>query len=269
MRAVHSLALFVAFTSTACLDISDASLGDNDAGGSGGTSSAHTGGGGAGGQTGGAVAGTGGMDQLVEGAAPGWSEGEEATCAHNVTPCGGDVVGTWKVTSSCLQVSGTTDLSDLGLGCRTAQITEGSLEVTGTWRADDMETYTDKTIVTGTETLELPRSCLIISGTTTSCDSIATPLAAGRGYEMVTCVDNDATQGCTCQATVNQTGGLGVAPLVYAFRDGDYVIADDTLTILPDEQEYLYCVTGTTLIVTPKSVGKTGTVTGTVVLEKE
>ena len=39
MRAVHSVALFVAFASTACLDVSDASLGDNDAGGTGGTSS--------------------------------------------------------------------------------------------------------------------------------------------------------------------------------------------------------------------------------------
>ncbi len=156
-------------------------------------------------------------------------------------------------------------MSVIGLGCRTVQITEGSLEVTGTWRADDMEAHRDRTIVTGTETLELLRSCLVISGTTTTCDRIGGPLAAGLGYEMVTCVDNRATGGCTCRATVNQAGGLGVVPMVNAPAVGDCVIADDTLTVFPDEQEYSYCVAGTTLIVSPKGVGTTGTV----VLEKE
>ena len=77
MRAVHSVALFVAFASTACLDVSDASLGDNDAGGTGGTSSVQgdddTGG------TGDTAATSGGNEP---GGAP--------DTGRNVTPCVAD-----------------------------------------------------------------------------------------------------------------------------------------------------------------------------------
>ena len=59
--------------------------------------------------------------------------GAGASCP-NVTACGGDVVGTWTVTSSCLKVSGNLDPSLVGAGCASAPVT-GDLQVSGTWTA--------------------------------------------------------------------------------------------------------------------------------------
>jgi hypothetical protein len=41
------------------------------------------------------------------------------------------------------------------------------------------------------------------------------------------------------------------------------------LTITAGEQEYSYCVSGTTLTMTPQSTTRTGTVTGTVELQRQ
>src|SRR5450755_1519290 len=77
------------------------------------------------------------------GASP--SSGGAGGACTNVTACGGDVVGTWTV-SSCLNVSGQLDLS-ISPDC-SAQVT-GSLQVSGTWSAKADGTYTDNTTTTG------------------------------------------------------------------------------------------------------------------------
>ena len=51
----------------------------------------------------------------------------------NVAPCGGSVVGTWNVTSSCLKLSGDMDMSLASLGCPTVPV-NGSLQTTGNFR---------------------------------------------------------------------------------------------------------------------------------------
>src|SRR5512134_989071 len=40
----------------------------------------------------------------------------QASCL-GVTPCGGDVVGTWVAAGSCLPVSGDANMAGFGLGC--------------------------------------------------------------------------------------------------------------------------------------------------------
>src|SRR3954451_5746556 len=62
----------------------------------------------------------------------------------SVTACGGDVVGTWTVSSSCLTVSGALDLSLVGAGCPTAPVA-GTLAVTVTFTANADGTYLDDT----------------------------------------------------------------------------------------------------------------------------
>ena len=157
--------------------------------------------------------------------------------------------------------------SHLGLAdCGSAPVT-GSLEVTGTWTANADETYSDSTTTSGTETVELAAECKNISGTVTTCDRISGPLAAA-GYASVDCVDNPETDGCTCSATIDQPGGIGVAP-GYPRADGNYTTEDSTLTITAGEQEYSYCVEGTTLTMTPMSADVTGTLTGAVELQQE
>src|SRR4051794_18371431 len=66
----------------------------------------------------------------------------------SVVPCTGSVVGTWKVASSCLTMSGDMETSFLSLGCPTVPVS-GSLSVTGTFVANSDGTYTDNTTTTG------------------------------------------------------------------------------------------------------------------------
>ena len=77
-----------------------------------------------------------------------------ATCP-NVTACGGDVVGTWSVSSPCLKLNGSDiDFSLAGLDPNHSDNVgvTGSLSVSGTWTANADGTYTDGTTTTGTTT---------------------------------------------------------------------------------------------------------------------
>jgi hypothetical protein len=99
----------------------------------------------------------------------------EADCT-NVTPCGGDVVGTWVAAGSCLPISGMADMTGFGLGCTAAPVT-GTLEVTGAWTANADGTFIDQTTTSGDSQIELPPACLNVSGTTTTCDRLGGALA--------------------------------------------------------------------------------------------
>ena len=157
----------------------------------------------------GASSGTGGKSGSGGSGGSGGSPGTggSGTSCSNVSACGGDLVGTWTVTSSCLKVTGTLDLSLVGASCPTAPVT-GDLQVTGTWTANSDGTYSDDTTTTGTEQFTLASSCLVISSTPVTCDGAA-GLIQTLGYASVDCA-SAASGGCSCSATVHQTGGLGV-----------------------------------------------------------
>ena len=144
-----------------------------------------------------------------------------------MTACGGDLVGTWTVTSSCLKVSGNLDLSLVGAGCPSAPVT-GDLQVTGTWTANADGTYSDDTITTGTEQFTLAPSCLVISSTPVTCDGAA-GLIQNLGYASLTCTPTPSG-GCSCSATVHQTGGLGVVSVAPS-TSGNYTRSGNTVTI--------------------------------------
>jgi len=189
----------------------------------------------------------------------------EADC-QAVQPCGGDVVGAWVVAGSCLPVSGNADISGFGLGCTSAPVT-GALEVAGTWTANADGTFTDETTTSGRSQIELPAECLNVSGTITTCDRLGGALQA-LGYATVTCTDAASGGGCTCLATADQAGGLAMLA-VGAARNGRYAIANDVVTTSAgSSNEYAYCVSGDTLVMTPQTLGTTGTLTGTIVLVK-
>jgi hypothetical protein len=191
----------------------------------------------------------------------------EADC-EAVEPCGGEVVGTWVVAGSCLPVSGIANMSGFGLGCTEAPIS-GALEVTGTWAANADGTFTDGTTTTGDSQIELPPSCLTVSGTTTTCDRLGGALQS-LGYASVTCADAASGGGCTCAATVDQTGGLAMLAFGAA-SSGTYTTANNVLTASTggaDANAYAYCVSGNQMVMTPQASGRTGALTGTVVLVK-
>src|SRR5580698_2137508 len=159
---------------------------------------------------------------------------------QNVTACGGNVVGTWTVGSSCLTLSDDNlDIILAGLdpnSCKNVAIS-GSLTVTGTWTAKSDGTYTDGTTTSGTAQLQLPAGCLQISGTTTTCQRVGGPLA-GLGFASATCTDATGG-GCACTATVQQTGGLGFLTSDPQ-TNGNYATSGSTLT---DDtvSPYSYC----------------------------
>jgi hypothetical protein len=225
--------------------------GSNGSGGATGTGGKAASGGAVG--TGGSTSGSG-------------SGGAGGSCP-NVTPCGGNVVGTWSVTSSCLQVTGTLDPALVGAtdpGCPRPQVT-GSLKVTGTWKANANGTLLDDTTVTGDEHFSLDPKCLVISSTPVLCTKVGGLYKAALGFDSVDCTE--ASDGkCACSATVQQTGGLGL-PAGAPTTTGNYSTKENTLTVTGDsDAKYSYCVSGTALTVTPQT--ESPTVAGTIVLQQ-
>jgi hypothetical protein len=249
-------------------------------GGAGGSAAGTGGAGGSAAGTGGAAgsaqAGTGtaagGMPSsggmATSGTSGGAGEGGGEASCDEVAPCGGDIVGTWTVVSCPLTVSGDVNMMGFGLDCKTAPITSGSLEVTGTVEFLADGSFNDHTVTTGTSMLELPELCKHVSGTVTDCVSLGESLDS-LGFKSGVCTDNATSGGCTCTTVTEQSGGLVfVSP---DFSDtGLYKTADNklTTTVFGIDTEYPYCVAGNTLTMTLATVSKTGPVTGPIVLQK-
>jgi len=230
------LSVIAAAAATGCSNSSD--------GGDGQTSGGQSG---TGGMTGtGAVAGTGGVTSM------GGTTGNPTDCP-NVTPCGGNVVGTWNVASSCLKLAGDMDVSLTSLGCLTVPVT-GELQTSGTFVANADGTYADNTTTNGSATFPLAPDCLSISSVPVSCDRIGTIFEAA-GWTTATCADTAGQ--CNCSVTVNQQGGLGQI-LPYIDRTGSYTA--DGSTLAASNATYSYCASGDTLTLTPQMPALWGTV---------
>jgi hypothetical protein len=220
------------------------------AGGSAGRSGATWSGGTVG--SGGAAGGGGGL-----------SSGGVGGCS-DVVPCGGDVVGVWTVTSSCLTVSGSLDLSNLGIGCMAATVT-GTRKVSGTWTGTVDGKYSDKTRTTGTEQLAFPASCLQISGTIVPCESIGQVIASVFGYAELSCGSAAIGGGCTCSAIIDQNAGVGMLA-VEPPSNGKYTTSGNSLTVQSDtDMKYSYCASGNQMTWTPQSTSPT--ISGTIVFQ--
>jgi non-reducing end alpha-L-arabinofuranosidase len=187
----------------------------------------------------------------------GGSSGGALNCP-NVTACGGDVVGTWNVTSSCLKLSGEMDVSATALGCLTVPV-NGSLQTTGTFIANADGTFTDNTRTTGSVTFPIANSCLSVSMVPVGCDKVGNVFKA-VGWTTAACTP--AADGCNCMLTTDHEAGLGTI-VAYKVESGPYTIEGNTLTL--EEWKYQYCAAGDTLTLTPEKMG----LSGTVVLQRE
>ena len=178
--------------------------------------------------------------------------GPVASCS-SVTPCGGSVVGSWKVASSCLKLSGDMDVSLLSLACPTVPVT-GSIATTGTFVANSDGTYTDNTRTTGSASFPLDAKCLSISSVDVTCEKAGSVFSA-MGWTTTNCTDTGGK--CNCTLGVDQPGGFGmVSGLIKA--KGSYSTAANTLTT--EDVNYGYCTAGETLTVTPQFPALSGTV---------
>jgi hypothetical protein len=181
------------------------------------------------------------------------SGGSGGTCP-NATPCGGNVVGTWNVTTSCLKLSGEMDVTLTSLGCSRVPVT-GSIQTTGTYTANADGTYTDNTTTKGTVSFPLAPSCLSISSVPVECVKAAS-IFSSLGWKTNSCVDTNGQ--CNCTLSTEQQGGIGFVSGL-ATKSGSYTISGTTLQ--NDDLKYSYCVSGDTLTVTPQMSALSGTVT--------
>jgi non-reducing end alpha-L-arabinofuranosidase len=192
------------------------------------------------------------------------------TPCTNVTPCGGDLSGTWTVTASCLTVSGSLDMSSAGIDCAGATLSGETLHVTGSVAFDGTGLmYTDNTTTTGSGQISLPAACKNLSGTSTTCDRLGTVAVPNMGYDTTSsCVDNSANGGCSCTGGVNQQGSIGVVSANPGTNDL-YATSNNVLMLLNGHAttNYQYCVSGSTLTLTPLTTGIA--TTGTIVLTKQ
>jgi hypothetical protein len=197
------------------------------------------------------------------GSGPAGSAGAGGAC-DSVAACGGDLAGTWTVTSTCLRVGGDLDVGLVGAGCPTTPVT-GSLQVTGTITAGADGTYADDTTTSGSEQFNLAPGCLTISSTPVNCDGAAN-FIKNLGFATLTCAPA-AGGGCACSGTVDQRGGIG-ALSVAPSTNGNYTRAGNVVTISNDggDVPYAYCVSGGTLTMTPQTTKPI--MSGTIVLAK-
>jgi hypothetical protein len=184
----------------------------------------------------------------------GASAGAPAASCSNVTPCGGSVVGSWKVTSSCLKLSGDMDVSLASLGCAKVPLTGGSLTTSGTFVANPDGTFTDNTTTTGSATFPLAKECLSISSVDRTCEQVSGIFEA-LGWSKGMCTETNGQ--CNCTVTADQHGGLGAISGV-ATTKGRYSTADNKLTT--EDLSFPYCVAGDTLTITPQLSALTGSI---------
>jgi hypothetical protein len=177
------------------------------------------------------------------------------TCS-NAAACGGDIVGSWTISSSCVSESA----SMVDSQCPSATANSSGLHISGsvTYNADG--TYSSSSTISGTATVNLPQSCLTYNGVTLTCAQL-TQASQSSGVTL-NCTGNS---GCTCVETL---------PSQSSTETGTYTTtAAGVLTQTPTggtaEQDD-YCVKGSTLTLSP-AAGSTmmgQTASGTITLTK-
>jgi hypothetical protein len=182
-----------------------------------------------------------------------------ATC-ESAMACGGDIVGTWMITSSCLSANG----SMFDMTCPNATVSSSNLSVSGTVTyAADM-TYTATTSGSGTVVVGLPASCLVSQGITVTCSQLnqafaADPTLAPPG---TSCVD---APGGACDCSVQVTGTPSTETGTYTTTTAGG-LTQTASGSTPEQDDY--CVKGDTLTLSPQGgsltmmgIAETGTIT--------
>jgi hypothetical protein len=191
------------------------------------------------------------------------SGGGSQTCGSAQT-CGGDLVGDWKVTSSCL--SATPEAFGVE-GCPMAPTDLSKLVVGGTdtFKADKTEEMVET--LSGTVTISFASSCIAWSGTPPDCSQVTARLTASIAkpdslFSAATCKSGGG--GCVCDMTV---GTMSMTKsMTYATSGAVLTETESDGTV----SQSTYCVSGTTLTqhTDGKMMGNQG-LTGTVTLTKQ
>ncbi|HEX4405648.1 MAG TPA: hypothetical protein VH560_12510 [Polyangia bacterium] len=170
--------------------------------------------------------------------------------------CGGDAVGTWKITSSNLTV----DVPMLDPDCPTATGTSSDIKASGTLMYNADLSYTDNVAISGNVTLNLPSSCLPVG---MSCATFGADLVTAGIFKTAACVVAEA--GCTCMLAFPDQLSNDVGTYTTTTAAG---VLTETSTGDTTGSGLAYCVKGTTLTESPSTVSMSAFL-GSITLAKQ
>jgi hypothetical protein len=191
--------------------------------------------------------------------------GGSGTCG-NTAACGGDIVGTWTISSTCVSVTAMTAMMPGG-SCPGITVGSSSLDIKGsiTYNAD--LTYSSSTTTTGSLVENIPASCLVSQGITLTCtqlNQVFAAMGATSPFQSFNCV---GSSGCSC--TVVLKNQASTATGTYSTTAAGALTLMNSASATPSVDDY--CVNGSTLTESPRA-GSTmmGTmVSGTITLAKQ
>lgn len=181
------------------------------------------------------------------------------SCANSAA-CGGDIVGTWTIQSSCVSASASM-FNDM---CPTATVSTSNFTIAGSvvYKAD--LTYSATSTMSGSATVHLPASCLTSGAVTLTCDQL-NQLIAAKPQAGVT-VHCAGTSDCTCMETL--TNAPSSASGTYTTTAAGLLTETSSSDGTSDQSDF--CVKGTTLTESPhpgsSMMGES--VSGTITLTK-
>jgi hypothetical protein len=240
--------------------IGSGAAGAGGSAGPGGGSAGMSGAAGSGGPAGhGGAAGSGSAGM------PGAAGAGPAPSCQNASACGGDIVGSWTITSTCINVppqnEGTPDCPGItGRSDGFAAVGSVTYEPNGT--------YTSSGTLTGRVLVDYPTSCLTSAGITCAelSAALADPSVLGSAtFSAAACAPS--SNACTCTLTLapqttNETGTYSTSGGVLSETPDSTGVTDQTD----------YCVQGSTLTESPHAgstmIAGGMDVTGTIVLKK-
>jgi hypothetical protein len=151
-----------------------------------------------------------------------------AACSATFTPCGGDLVGTWTVESTC-------NVAAPPMQCPGVTVTISPNE-SGTLTFNADETFSMNLKIEETGTATVPASCLTAG---TSCSMLGGTTTA-QGVTVKTTCTGTLTAGCTCSLGVTGTVALSGT---YATAGSDVSLTTGGTPTSPVS----YCVSGSQL----------------------
>jgi hypothetical protein len=180
---------------------------------------------------------------------------DEGGKCGDTSACGGDVTGTWKISSTCFDMEPQMPGS---MSCPGATAQSADLAMSGTVTYGADKTYQSNVTVTGKVVIKMPASCLTQQGVTVTCAQLQTALqSSDEGYESVSCT---GSSDCSCT--------MQLAPET-EMQSGTYSTAGGKLTMTsggsPEDNDY--CVAGNKLTLSPADASSA--VKGSIVMTKQ
>lgn len=192
----------------------------------------------------------------------GSSSDGSGTCS-DVNACGGDVVGSWTVESSCLTV----DTSDMvSASCPGMTTKPTGWKITGTASFDADQTFDVNMTISGGVVVTVPKSCLTQMGVTATCSQLQQALQAqttevDSPFSSATC--GGASDGCSCTMTMKPIPSSSTG--TYSTEGGLLTQMHASGTVGQSD----YCVKGGKLSISEHDgMGEMSNVSGTIVFGK-